>query len=236
MPPKSKAIKNIVQGQVYGYLRVSTEKQFLENNRSIIQKKKDDLGLIGNIEWTLETISGCIHWKFRELNELVEKFKPGDILIISEISRIGRKFLEIQEFVSVITQKQVRLYSLDIPGDVDLTSVQGSMILCILSIGAQIEREAISNRTRNALAERKSRGIILGRPKGSKNKNQSKLESHKEIIKKRILDGVTLKHLSADYGCSQQTMCAFVKNNNLKPSQDIAYILTDNKDSIEKTT
>lgn len=206
-------------GQVYGYLRVSTEEQNLENNKDVILKKKDELGILGDIIWIEEKVSGTIHYKKRELGKYLEQeFKKGDILITSELSRFGRMMLEIIEFISEANQKGVKIHSLDIPNLVLDGSMQSNMYISMLSIGAQLERENISIRTKNALAKRKAGGQKLGRPSGKKNASL-KLDAYKDTIQKKILMGVTLKYLSKEYQVSQQTMCKYVKDNNLKPSK-----------------
>lgn len=220
MPRGKKKVEVVQQSQIYGYLRVSTDDQNLDNNRDVIQQKKEDLGLIGPIEWIEEKISGTVHWKKRELGKLLDKFQQNDILIISELSRISRRALEIQEFISVANQKNVKIYSLDIPNLVLDGSMQSNMYISMLSMGAQLERENISTRTKTALAKRRSEGVKLGRPLGSKNKSL-KLEPHKEQIKKKIMSGITLKRIAEDYDVSQQTMCNFVSHNKLKPSKSL---------------
>lgn len=211
----TKKIKKVVQGQVYGYLRVSTEDQNLDNNKNVIQKKKDELELIGQIEWIEEKISGTIHWEKRELGKLLNKMKDGDVLIISELSRISRKSLEISEFLSKAIRKGIVIYSLDIPKPID-GSLESMMYVNGFAFGAQLERERISTRTKIALEKRKSAGQKLGRPEG---KGKSKLDPHKDKIKEMINMGITLKRISEDYKVTIQTMCTFIKKNNLKPKK-----------------
>lgn len=211
--------KKVLQGQVYGYLRVSTEEQNIENNKHTIQQKKDDLGLIGQIEWIDEKISGTIYWGKRELGKLINKMKEGDILIMSEISRIGRKSLEISEFLSVALRKGIVIHSLDIPKPID-GSLESMMYVNGFSFGAQMEREAISKRTKVALEKKKielaKEGKQLGRPKGE---GLHKLDPHKDKIKELIDMGVTLTRISDDYKVTMPTICNYVKKNNLKPSK-----------------
>lgn len=227
--PKSKKESKIKEvGKVYGYLRVSTEGQNLDNNKDVILKKKEDLGLLGPIEWIEEKISGTVDWKKRELGEYYNKFNNNDVLIMSELSRISRKYLEMQEFVSVTNKKGVKIYSLDVPVVLD-GSMQSNMYLSMIGLGAQLEREYISTRTKNALAKKKKeyeeenkniedeeKRKNLGRPKGSTNKTL-KLDPYKKVIKDKILSGVNLKRIAEDYGVSHQSVCNYVKKHNLKP-------------------
>lgn len=210
----------ILQGQVYGYLRVSTEEQNLENNKDVIQKKKDDLNLIGPIEWVEEKVSGTISWNKRELGKLLEKMKEGDVLIISELSRISRKSLEITEFLSVAIRKGIVIHSLDIPKPID-GSLESMMYINGFSFGAQLERERISTRTKIALAKKKveleKKGERLGRPSGP---GFHKLDPHKQKIKEMIKSGITLKRIAEDYKVTQPTICKYVKEHNLKPQKE----------------
>ncbi len=212
--------KKVLQGQVYGYLRVSTEDQDLNNNRDIIQKKKDELELIGPIEWIEEKISGTISWNKRELGKLLDKMKEGDILIISELSRIGRKSLEIHEFLSVAIRKGVIIYSLDVPKPID-GSLESMMYINGFAFGAQMERERISQRTKIALDKKKKElakeGKSLGRPKGT---GSCKLDPYKDKIKEMISMGITLKRIAEDYKVTHQTMCNYVKKYDLKPRKE----------------
>lgn len=204
----------IQQGQIYGYLRVSTDNQNLDNNKQAIENKKNELGLKGPIEWIEEKISGGIHWKYRELGKWLENAKAGEVLMISELSRISRTGLEIQEFISVALGKQLKIYSLDTPIPID-GSPMSLMYINALAFGAQMERDNIKIRTKRTLDKLKSEGKILGRPKGSKNKN-NKLGPFKEQISKKISLGIPLKRIASEYNVSQQTMCSYVKSNNLK--------------------
>ena len=217
--PKAKTTKkeDIKIGKTYGYVRVSTEKQELNNNKLVIEKKKEELNLLGDIEWIEEKISGTVDWRKRELGMLEERFEKGDVLIISELSRISRNAIEIPEFLSAVNKKGVKVYSLDVPIALD-GSIQASMYISMVSIGAQMERENISQRTKNALNKRKADGKKLGRPIGKRN-NSLKLDPYKEAIQKKILSGVTIKHLSSEYKCSTQTMGTYVKENKLKPEK-----------------
>jgi DNA invertase Pin-like site-specific DNA recombinase len=207
--------KIIPQGPVYGYLRVSTEEQNIDNNKNVIEKKKEELNLKGPITWIEEKISGTIYWKKRELGKWFDNANPGDVIMLSELSRISRKALEIQEFISVALEKKIKIYSLDMQIPID-GSPMSSMLINGIAIGAQIERDNISTRTKIALDKLKADGVKLGRPKGSKNE-VTKLGPFKTQIGTMISAGITLKRIASDYKVSQQTMSKFVAENNLKP-------------------
>jgi len=212
MPKKNNII---IQGQIFGYLRVSTERQSIDNNKIAIQKFKDDNKLIGVITWIEEKVSGTIHWKERELGKWLNNSKSGDVLIISELSRISRTSIEIYEFISQSMQKNIIIHSLDVPIPLD-GSIKAAMYISGISLGAQLERENISIRTKRALQKRKEDGMILGRPLGKKNTNGGKLLAHKDKITDLIKSGVKLKRIAEDYKVSKQTLSSFVKEHKLK--------------------
>lgn len=204
--------------KIYGYLRVSTEEQNIDNCKAEILLKKDKMNFKGDIEWVEEKVSGTKHWKERELGKCIEKCNKGDIIITSELSRIGRTMMQINEFVAKCAEKGVELYMVKTDFKVD-NSIQSHTLLFAYSLSAQIERELIQSRTKEALAKRKRDGKILGRPKGHNNK-ELKLDKHINDIKKGIEKGIPLKRLAEDFKVSDMTMCNYVKKNNLKPKKE----------------
>lgn len=207
--------ENKENGQVYGYLRVSTEAQKLINNRQRITDKKNDLQLSGDIIWIEEKVSGLVNWKERELGKLVDNLKSGDVIIMSELSRISRNGLEITEFISVVLNKGAQVFSLDMQIPID-NSPMSLMFISGIAAGAQMERDNISIRTKAALQQRKNAGQVLGRPKGSKS-SYTKLSNYKEDIARRVLLGVPYKRIAKDFKVTPQTMSKFIHDNNLKP-------------------
>lgn len=206
----------IPHGQVYGYLRVSTEKQNIDNNKIVIENLKNELKLVGPIIWIEEKISGTVDWKLRDLGKWLENSKPGNVLILSELSRISRVGLDIPAFISEALKKGIYIYSLDCPIKPLDNSQMAQMFINGLAMGAQMERDNISVRTKNALDTLKSKGVKLGRPIGSKNQT-TKLLPFKDQIKEKIDLKIPLKHIAIQYDVSQQTLITFVKEHNLKP-------------------
>lgn len=153
---------------VYGYIRVSTDKQTTENQRYEIEKHLRAKG--GAVDrWINETISGTVSFKKRRLGFSMRRFRKGDTLICSELSRLGRTTLDILTILNLCVEKGVRVqtvkenYSLD-------DNIQSQMLAFVFSMVAQIERSLISQRTKEALARLKAEGKKLGRPAGSRNK------------------------------------------------------------------
>lgn len=198
---------------VFGYLRVSTKNQELQGNKESIICKCTELGYnAAKILWVEETVTGKKHWKLRKLNEIVEQIKKGDVFITFEISRIGRNYLEIIEFLSVVLQKGGKTEFCKGNFKVD-NSIGSQALTFAYSISAQLERELISQRTKTALENRKNAGLPVGRPKGTL---KLKLDNELEPIRKMVKNGVKLKVIAKKYNVSQNTISNFVKRHNIK--------------------
>ncbi|MGL5715892.1 MAG: recombinase family protein [Paraclostridium sp.] len=196
---------------IYGYLRVSTEQQDLETCRNEIIQKCISLGFDSrNIIWIEETISGSVSFNKKKLGEFFQKMFKGDILITSELSRIGRKILDVMKFVSDCVDKGIKVYFCKTDFKID-GSIESSMMVFSYSLSAQIERELISSRTKNALQHKKEMGVILGRPK-----NKSILDKFRSEIQQKYQMGVSQKQMCIDYKCDKMTMSKFIKNNFTK--------------------
>lgn len=195
---------------IYGYLRVSTESQTIDTNKGEILLKINNLGLKGNIKWIEETISGTKHWKNRELGKLINIINKNDVIITSELSRIGRSLYQCFEFISVCAEKEVQLYFTKTDFKID-SSISSQTLIFAYSLTSQIERELISLRTKSALQNAKSKGIILGRPRG-----KMKLDKDINEIRNLINQGVKYKAIAKKYKVTETTMSKFIKKNNLK--------------------
>lgn len=154
---------------IYGYIRVSTDKQTVENQRFEINNfcKNENI----NIDiWIEETISGTKKVGERKLGKLLKTLDNNDILICSELSRLGRSMFMIMSILNLCMDKGVKVWTIKDNyrlGD-DLTS---KVLAFAFGLSAEIERDLISRRTKEALAKKKTDGIKLGRPIGSKSKN-----------------------------------------------------------------
>ena len=197
--------------KTYAYIRVSTDKQELENQKySILEyanKKK-----LGNVEFIEEAVSGKVSWKNRKLKDLIMQLQKEDNLIVVELSRLGRSMLEIMELLNLLLQKGVNIYV--VKGNYELKDdIQSKVLAFAFSLAAEIERELISQRTKEALAKRKAEGKKLGRPKGS---YSSKLDDKKEYIKELLDKGVSIASIAKILGVHYQTMRNYIKRRKLK--------------------
>ena len=166
----------------FSYLRVSTVDQDTEKNKLEILKFANSKKF-GNVEFVEEQISGKSNFKKRLLGTLLEKMQYGDILIVPELSRIARSITQIFEVIEIVKNKGITLYSLKENFCSNDKSITSTVATTIFALVAQIERDLISLRTKEALQAKKAQGVKLGRPRG---KGKSKLDKHREDILKLV--------------------------------------------------
>lgn len=182
---------------IYAYIRVSTDKQTVENQRFEIENycRKRQIDVDQYIE---ETISGMKDVDKRKLGTLLKKMKKDDTLIASEISRLGRRLLEVMSILDNLMKKKIRVITVK-EGFELCDNLQSHVIAFAFSLASEIERSLISQRTKEALARKKSLGMKLGRKTGGTN-SRHKLDKHKELIRTMV-----------EYGYSKAAICRKVK-------------------------
>ncbi|MCU6769861.1 recombinase family protein [Barnesiella propionica] len=198
---------------VIAYLRVSTNKQHLNNQKEEIEKFASRKGLVID-RWVKEVVSGKKKEKDRELGKLIKRIKKGDILIVTEISRLSRSLLDIMSILGVLLEEGVLLYSTKDGYEFD-DSISSQIMAFAFGLAAQIEHKLISQRTKEALAVRKASGMKLGRAKGD-NYKQQRLAHNKEKILEMQAQGYTTKSICRYFNISRDTFYAFKKNGGLK--------------------
>ena len=203
---------------VYGYIRVSTDKQTVENQRFEI-KKFTDKDKIMIDEWIEETISGTVSPTKRNLGKLINKVKKGDIIICSELSRLGRNMYMIMSILNTLMEREVLIITVKEGYRLgqDLTS---KVLAFAFSISAEIERQLISQRTKEALKRKKAEGVVLGRPKGRKN-SFYKLDFFEDEIIEMLNMGFSKDFISKKIGCSTDTLYRFMKIKKINYSRKI---------------
>jgi DNA invertase Pin-like site-specific DNA recombinase len=150
--------------RIIAYLRVSTLDQNLEKNKADILHLANNKNL-GKVEFIEERVSGKISWKQRKIGPLLEELKRGDTILLSEFSRLGRSMLECMEIISIAVEKGINIYT--VKGDWQLDdTIQSKVMAMVFSMAAEIERDLISKRTKEALQSIRLSGVQLGRPKG----------------------------------------------------------------------
>ncbi|EHI74041.1 multiple promoter invertase [Streptococcus criceti] len=203
---------------IYGYIRVSTDKQTVENQRFEIEEFAKTRGMVVE-EWTSEVISGTKKANERILGELLEQLKKGDILIISELSRLGRNLLQIMSLLNYLMEKEIIL--LTVKEGYELGNNINSKVLAFaFGLSAEIERNLISQRTKEALARKKAEGVILGRPKGLAEISTYKLYRYKTEVLEMRKTGLSFNKIARYYGVNRATVSKFIKrvgeNNGIR--------------------
>lgn len=194
-----------------GYIRVSTNDQDLEKNRHEILELANERGL-GRVTWVEEKASGAIHWRKRRIGEVVEAASAGDVIIVPELSRLGRSMLEIMEILSIASDKNVQVYA--IKGDWHLDdSMQSRIVAMVLAMAAEIERDLIRSRTRESLKARKLAGKTLGRPPGT---GKSKLDPYEPEIRALLAQRSTKKFIAERYGVKPNALTRWLKKHKIE--------------------
>jgi len=197
---------------IYGYIRVSTDKQTVENQRYEINGFCEKQEILVN-KWIEETISGAKMVEERKLGKLLKKMKKGDILICSELSRLGRNLLMIMGVLNECMNRDIQVWT--IKDNYRLGSDISSKVLAFaFGLSAEIERNLISQRTKEALARKKAEGVVLGRPVGSKS-SKTKLTGQEKKIQDLLDKKVSYAAIGRILGVHRLTVSAFVIKQNL---------------------
>ncbi len=199
---------------IYGYIRVSSDKQTVENQRFEInrfcgsQKMQVD-------DWIEETISGTKNYTKRQLGHLLKKVHKGDIIICSELSRLGRNLFMIMEILNVCMTKECRVWTIKDNyrlGD----DIQSKVLAFAFGLSAEIERNLISQRTKEALARRRSEGVVLGRPKGRLNDiGKYKLSGKESLIAELLERGLSQRKIAKVCQVDRNTLVRFIRLRQL---------------------
>ncbi len=199
------------QTKTIAYLRVSTTDQDLQKNKADILHLANEKGL-GKVHWVEETVSGRVSWKKRKTAEIIDELGDGDILIVSELSRLGRSMLECMEILSIASEKGIHIYAVKGNWQLD-DSIQSKIIAMAFSMAAEIERDLISQRTKEALAARRRAGKPLGRPRGP---GKSKLDQYRPEIEALLANGSTQKFIANRYGTTEANLSRWLKIHGLR--------------------
>ncbi|MDN3583862.1 master DNA invertase Mpi family serine-type recombinase [Mucilaginibacter flavus] len=192
----------------YGYIRISTDKQTTENQRFEIQNFTDKKQIFID-EWIDETISSTKKLDVRKFGALLQRMQKGDVLFVSELSRLGRNLMQIMKILHDCMEKDVMVYT--VKENYELGNNINSKVLAFaFGLSAEIERNLISQRTKEALARRKAEGQILGRPKGSKSQIR-KLTGKEDDIKSLMNKKISYSAIGRILGVHRLTVSSFVK-------------------------
>ena len=196
--------------KVYAYIRVSTEMQTLENQEYEIKRYCSRNG-IDITEWIIESVSGTVAVEKRMLGTVLSEMAKGDMLISTELSRLGRNMLMIMGILNVCSSKGISIHT--IKDNFDLTdNINSKIIAFAFALAAEIERNLISQRTKEALAARKMKGVRLGRPPGSSKKKVSFYKYLNDIRMMRE-KGYTYEHIAQHIGIHRNTLRKYLREN-----------------------
>ena len=176
---------------IYGYIRVSSDKQTVENQRFEVTNfcVQNNLTIDG---WIEETISGTKSYNKRALGTLLRRVNKDDLIICTELSRLGRNLFMIMEILNICMTKECRVWT--IKDNYRLgEDIQSKVLAFAFGLSAEIERNLISQRTREALARKKAEGVILGRPKGRKTSQEARKLYGKDTLIRELLKNKTSK-------------------------------------------
>lgn len=193
---------------IYGYIRVSSDKQTVENQRFEINKFCESKKMKIN-GWIEETISGIKAYNKRKLGKLLKHVEKGDLIICAELSRLGRNLFMIMEILNICMTKECRVWTIKDNyrlGD----DIQSKVLAFAFGLSAEIERNLISQRTKEALARKKAEGMKLGRTKGSKNK-RNKLTGKEQKIEEWLSYGIKKAEIARRCHVNPSTIFRFIK-------------------------
>lgn len=194
---------------VYAYLRVSTGKQDGENQKLGV----DALAKRLNLEITEyiddEGVSGTKEPEKRELGKLLDKLKDGDVLLAGEISRLGRSLFMVMRILEHCMKNNVKVYTAKDGYELG-DNIQSKVLAFAFGLAAEIEREMISRRTKEALQRKRAQGVVLGRPKGKKS-GYYKLTGKEDEIAEMIANGVSKSKIAKRLEVSRNTLNAHLK-------------------------
>lgn len=195
---------------IYGYIRVSTDKQTVENQRFEIENFCNKHGLKVD-SWIEETVSGTKEPEKRKLGRLLGKLVKDDVLICAELSRLGRNLLMIMSILNECMKKEIQVWT--IKDNYRLGSDVSSKVLAFaFGLSAEIERNLISQRTKEALARKRAEGVVLGRPKGRKS-SHVKLTGKDDVIRGCLQAGFSKSAIARKLKVHRLTLAKYLKDH-----------------------
>ena len=207
---------------IYGYIRVSTDKQTVENQRfEILEFAKRNSIVLDS--WIEETVSGTIRPENRAIGKLLDSIQKDDLIICSELSRLGRSLFMIMSILNKLMEKGARIWTIKDGyrlGD----DIQSKVLAFAFGLSAEIERNLISQRTKEALERKKAEGQKLGRPKGSTTET-SKLDGAEIGATIMLMQGISVNQMAKLYGVHRNTVKKFITSKKLGSRENIERML-----------
>lgn len=201
---------------IYGYLRVSSDEQDVNSQKQGVE------GFAKEKEWAIdeyitdEGVSGGKDPSKRNLGPLLQKLHKGDVVICSEISRLGRDLYMVMDILHFCMQQECVIYTVKdrfTLGD----DIQSKVLAFAFGLAAEIERQMIRQRTKEGLKLRMKMGSLVGRPyidreagERSQTDARKKLEGNKEQVITQFRWGVPFRRLAANFGVDRNTLYRYL--------------------------
>jgi len=196
----------------YGYIRVSTDRQTTENQRFEINRFAAQQGVKID-KWIDETISSTKPLTKRKLGVLLTKINSGDIIVASEISRLGRNLMQVMTILHHCMTLGARVWTVKDRYRLG-NDIQSKVLAFAFGLSAEIERQLISQRTREALARLAATGKIIGRPKGTLN-SKSKVGAQSERLRQLLKSGYSMTYIAHRLCVDRKTLGNFMKREGM---------------------
>lgn len=193
--------------KIIAYLRISTDKQDEASQRQIIASAYPGASF-QDIEWLADTASGGTPWQSRAIAGALDRLQENDTLIVSEISRIARSTIGVLSFLQAAAEKKINVIAVKSGIKLD-GSTSSKIVVTVLAMAAEIERDLLRERTKAALQARKARGLPVGRQPGAMGK-RNKLTGRMAEIEPLITAGVARAAIARVMGVSRQTLHTFL--------------------------
>ena len=200
-------------GKTVAYLRASTDKQDLNHQKLELLEfsRKQSLPIDEFVE---VTVSSRQTTKQRRIDDLIDKLVQADTLMVTELSRLGRSTAEVISLVNALLKNNVRVIVTKQNMDISAHDMNSKIIVTLFSLFAELERDLISLRTKEALASKKREGQILGKPKGTIQK--SKFDNNIEKIKELLGYGLSVRKIANVLGYkSHISLNTYIKKRNI---------------------
>jgi len=201
--------------KIIAYLRASTNKQDLNNQKLEILEyaRKKDLKVD---EFVQITMSSRKTPKQRRIDEVLEKLVGYDVLIVTELSRLGRSTAEVISLINALVDKSIRVIICKQNLDISTQDMNSKIVVTLFSLFSELERDLISLRTKEALAAKKASGVVLGKPKGTIQK--SKFDKDIERIKELLGYELSIRKIANVLGYSNHIgLNTYINKRALKP-------------------
>jgi DNA invertase Pin-like site-specific DNA recombinase len=201
--------------KVYGYLRVSTDDQDENSQKRGVDEFASKNGLKID-EYVIDHgLSGAKEFEVRSIGKLIKKLQKGDTVIASEISRIGRRLVLVLDFIKICTEKGVNFFTVKDRYSIADT-LQSKVILTVMGLCAEIERDLVRQRTKEGLSRARAEGKILGRPKGRKTAPEKHKLNNKEVLIRSLMEeGLAQRKIAAIVKVNRNTLAKFIKDRQL---------------------